>query len=153
MLWAIVNFLLFVALLIRFLRAPVRDYFRARGDRLAEGLAAGARARAEAEALRAAIARDLADLPALRERLRADLLATAEREREQLLERGRLAADRIRADARVLAEQEFAAARTALRDDLIEDAVRQASALLHQALTPGDQQRLVRDFIASARAA
>ena len=40
MLWAIVNFLLFVALLIRFLRAPVRDYFRARGDRLAEGLAA-----------------------------------------------------------------------------------------------------------------
>jgi len=142
MLWAIVNFLLFVALLIRFLRAPVRDYFRARGDRLAEGLAAGARAREEAEALRAAIARDL-----------ADLLATAEREREQLLERGRLAADRIRADARVLAEQEFAAARTALRDDLIEDAVRQASALLHQALTPGDQQRLVRDFIASARAA
>src|SRR5438067_1027475 len=86
-------------------------------------------------------------------RLVADLLATAEREREQLLERGRLAADRIRADARVLAEQEFAAARTALRDDLIEDAVRQASALLHQALTPGDQQRLVRDFIASARAA
>ena len=153
MLWAAVNFLLFVALLVRFLRVPIRDYFRARSERLTEGLAAGARARERAEALRATIARDLADLPALRQRLRADLLAAAEREREQLIERGRQAADRIRADARVLAEQEFAAARNALRDELIEDAVRQASALLRQALKPGDQQRLLRDFIASARAA
>jgi len=153
MLWAAVNFLLFVALLVRFLRVPIRDYFRARSERLTEGLAAGARARERAEALRATIARDLADLPALRQRLRADLLAAAEREREQLIERGRQAADRIRADARLLAEQEFAAARNALRDELIEDAVRQASALLRQALKPGDQQRLLRDFIASARAA
>ena len=153
MLWAAVNFLLFVALLVRFLRVPIRDYFRARSERLTEGLAAGARARERAEALRATIARDLADLPALRQRLRADLLAAAEREREQLIERGRQAADRIRADARLLAEQEFAAARNALRDELIEDAVRQASALLRQALKPGDQQRLLRDFIAAARAA
>jgi len=153
MLWAAVNFLLFVALLVRFLRVPIRDHFRARSERLTEGLAAGARARAQAEALRATIARDLADLPALRQRLRADLLAAAEREREQLIARGRQAADRIRADARVLAEQEFVAARNALRDELIEDAVRQASALLRQALKPGDQQRLLRDFIAAARAA
>ena len=153
MLWAAVNFLLFVALLVRFLRVPIRDYFRARSERLTEGLAAGARARERAEALRATIARDLADLPALRQRLRADLLAAAEREREQLIARGRQAADRIRADARVLAEQEFVAARNALRDELIEDAVRQASALLRQALKPGDQQRLLRDFIAAARAA
>ena len=153
MLWAAINFLLFVALLIRFLRAPVRDYFRTRGERLTEALAAGARAREKAKALRAAIARDLADLPALRERLRADLLAAAERERSRLIERGREAADRIRADARVLAEQEFVAARRALRNELIDDAVRQATALLRQALTPGDQERLVRDFIQSARAA
>ena len=153
MLWAVLNFLLFVALLVRFLRAPIRDYFRTRGDRLTEALAAGARAREKAEALRAAIARDLADLPALRERLRADLLAAAEREREHLIERGREAARRIRADARVLAEQEFVAARKALRSELIEEAVRQATALLRRALTPGDQERLVRDFIESARAA
>ena len=69
MLWAVLNFLLFVALLVHFLRAPIRDYFRTRGERLIEALAAGARARQKAEALRAAIARDLADLPALRERL------------------------------------------------------------------------------------
>ena len=153
MLWATINFVLFVVLLVRFLRTPVRDYFRVRGERLADGLAAGARAREQAESLRAAIARDLAELPRAREQMRADLLATAERERDDLIARGRQAAERIRADARVLAEQEFAAARDALRNELIEDAVRRASALLHQALTPRDQERLVGDFIAAARAA
>src|SRR2546428_10981047 len=138
MLWAAVNFLLVVALLVRFLRGRMRDYFRARSERLTDGLAAGARARAQAEALRATIARDLADLPALRQRLRADLLAAAEREREQLIARGRQAADRIRADARVLAEQAFVAARNAPRDQLIDDAARQASAVLPQAVSPRD---------------
>jgi len=152
MLWAVLNFLLFVALLVHFLRAPIRDYFRTRGERLIEALAAGARARQKAEALRAAIARDLADLPALRERLRADLLAAAAREREHLVARGRDAAERILADARVLAEQEFVVARKALRNELIEEAVRQATALLRQTLTPRDQERMVRDFIESARA-
>ena len=73
-------------------------------------------------------------------------------EREHLVARGRDAAERIRADARVLAEQEFVVARKALRNELIEEAVRQATALLRQTLTPRDQARMVRDFIESARA-
>ena len=153
MLWATINFLLFVALLVHYLRAPLRDHFRVRSERLVEALAAGARAREHAEALRATIARDLADLPALRERLRADLRATAERQREQLVTGGRQTAERILADARLLAEQEFATARKAVRVELIGEAVRQSSALLRQTLTPADQERLLHGFIASARAA
>ena len=38
MLWAVLNFLLFVALLVHFLRAPIRDYFRTRGERLIEAV-------------------------------------------------------------------------------------------------------------------
>src|SRR5438132_6253201 len=104
LLWPALNFVIFVALLVRFLRAPAVEYFRARTARLREALQAGARARAEAEALRSAIARDVANLPALRAQLRADLRDTAEREREDLLARGRTAAGRIRGDARLLAE-------------------------------------------------
>ncbi len=65
LLWPTLNFIIFVALLVRFLRAPAVEYFRARTARLREALQAGARARAEAEALRSAIARDVANLPAL----------------------------------------------------------------------------------------
>jgi len=108
--WPALNFVLFVALLVRFLREPIREYFRARGERLGRALEAGAQARAEAEALRAQLARDIADLPALRERLRADLLATAAQEREDLLERARRAAEHIKSDAALVAEQELVAA-------------------------------------------
>src|SRR2546429_194649 len=123
LLWPTLNFVIFVAVLVHFLRAPAVEYFRARTARLREALQTGARARAEAQALRAALARDVENLPALRAQLRADLRATAERECEALLALGRAAAERIRTDARLLAEHEFAAARAALRFEVIEEAL------------------------------
>ena len=78
--------------------------------------------------------------------------ATAERECEALLALGRAAAERIRTDARLLAEHEFAAARAALRSEVIEEAVRQATVLIRQAIRPEDQERFVREFVAGAGA-
>ncbi len=153
LLWPAINFAIFVALLVRFLRAPIREYFRARTARLREALEAGARARAEAEALRAALAQDTRDLPALRERLRADLRATAERGRQTIVDLGREAAVRMRTDARLLAEQEFVAARQAVRAEVIEEAVRHATAIIRDALRPDDQERLVHEFVADAGSA
>jgi len=150
LLWPALNFVLFVALLVRVLREPIRQYFRARGERIREGLEAGARARAEAEALRAQLARDIADLPALREQLRADLLATAQQEREALLERARRAAEHIKSDAGLVAEQELAAALQAVRLEVIDEAVRQATTLLRQAVRPDDQERFVHEFVTRA---
>ena len=152
LLWPVLNFAIFVAVLVRFLRPPALEYFRARAARLREALQAGTRARAEAEALRATLARDVENLPALRSQLRADLRATAERECEALLALGRTAAERIRTDARLLAEHEFAAARAALRAEVIEEAVRQATALIRQAIRPEDQERFVREFVTGAGA-
>ncbi len=152
LLWPALNFAIFVAVLVRFLRPAAVEYFRARAARLREALQAGARAGAEAEALRATLARDVENLPALRAQLRADLRATAEREREALLALGRTAAERMRSDARLLAEHEFAAARAALRAEVIEEAVRQATALIRQAIRPEDQERFVREFVAGAGA-
>jgi F-type H+-transporting ATPase subunit b len=147
LLWPALNFILFVALLVHLLREPIREYFRARGERLRQALEAGARARAEAEALRAQLARDIAELPGLRERLRADLLATARQEREDLLERASRAADHIRGDAALVAEQELVAARQAVRAEVIDEAVRQAISLLRSALRPEDQERFVHEFV------
>ena len=148
--WPAVNFVLFVALLVRFLRGPIREYFRERGERLREALTAGARARAEAEALRAELMRTMAELPALKERLRADLLAMAEQQRDTVLGESRRAAERIRQDAVLAAEQEVAAARQAVRREVIEEAVREATVLLRRALRPEDQERFVREFVVGA---
>jgi F-type H+-transporting ATPase subunit b len=150
--WPAVNFVLFVILLARVMRGPVKEYFRSRGESIRGALAAGARAREEAEALRATIARDVANLPALRQQLRDDLREAAERERDTILASGREAAERIRADARALAENEFGAAREALRAEVIDEAVRQATVIVRTAVRPEDQERFVRDFVAASGA-
>src|SRR3989442_14418959 len=94
--WPVLNFAIFVAVLVRFVRPPAVEYFRARAVRLREALQAGARAPAEAEALRAPLARDVENLPAPRPPLRAGPRATPEREGEALLALGPAAAARHR---------------------------------------------------------
>src|SRR2546427_1336596 len=79
LLWPLLNFAIFVAVLVRFLRPPAVEYFRARAARLREALQAGTRAPAQAEALRATLARDVENLPAPRSPLRAGLRGTPER--------------------------------------------------------------------------
>ncbi len=148
--WPVLNFVIFVGILVHYLRGPIREYFRERTARLREALAAGSRARSEAEALRATLARELEALPALRTRLRADLRATAERERETILATARQAAERIRNDAKLVADHELEAARDALRAEVIDEAVRQATAMVREALRAEDHQRLVREFVREA---
>ena len=153
LLFPAINFAIFAYVAVRVLAGTMGEYFRDRTDRLRAELEAGARARQEADRLRAAIDRDLADLPAQRDRLKADLLATAEEARASLLAQGREAAERIRAGARLVAEQEVQAARRAVRAEVVEEAIRQAIPLVRAALTPDDQARFVREFVDSARPA
>jgi F-type H+-transporting ATPase subunit b len=144
------NFALFAALLVWKLRGPIVEYFRDRTERIRDALAAGTRARAEAAALEAEIARDLAALPALSERIRSDLRSAAEGERDQLVAQGHRTAERLRADAKLLADQEALAAMREVRREVAEEAVREATALVRGALGPDDQQRFVREFVQSA---
>jgi F-type H+-transporting ATPase subunit b len=152
LLFPAINFILFAWLLNRALAGPVREFFRERAERLREELAAGDRARRDAEALRAQLARELAELPATREQLKADLLATAERERDQLLAMAKQNAERIRNDARLLADQEVAAARRMLRDEVVEGAVAKASDLVRGSSQADDQKRYVDEFVRGAGA-
>src|SRR5947199_8218828 len=89
LLWPALNFVIFVALLVRFLRAPAVEYFRARAARLREALQAGARARARAQALRATLARGGESLPPLAAQPRADFRAPGDRARAGPPARGR----------------------------------------------------------------
>jgi len=151
LLFPAINFTIFVFVLVRFLAGPIREYFRERTERLRDGLEAGKRAQREAEELRAQIARDMEALPGMQERLRADLLATAEDARARLVSQGREAAERIRADARLVADQEAESARRAVRSEIVDEAIRQATALVHDAVKADDQSRFVRDFVESVR--
>lgn len=150
LLYPIINFVLFTALLWWRLPGPVWEFFRQRTARLREALEAGRRALAEAEETRTALERDVKELPGTIAQLRADIRAAGEREHANLVEAARRAADRIRVDARFLADHEVAAARQTLRTEVVEEAIRQATMLIRAAIRSEDQERLVGDFVQSA---
>jgi F0F1-type ATP synthase membrane subunit b/b' len=153
LLFPAINFAIFAYVLVRFLAGPIREFFRERTDRLRGGLLAGRRAQQRARDLQAQLDKDVRELPALLERLKADLLATAEETRAALLAQGRQAAERIRIDASLVAEQEAHAAERAVRAEIVEEAIRQATTMIRDAVTPNDQTRFVRDFVETARQA
>lgn len=148
-----INFLLFALLVSRYLGGPIREFFRARTERLRDALSAGAKARAEAAALRAEIQRDLDALPARQAQLKADMRETAMRERDALLDQARRMATRLRDDARQLAEQETAAAGRAVRAEVGDEAIRRAIEIVRGAIGGEDHERFVREFVSSARPA
>jgi F-type H+-transporting ATPase subunit b len=147
-----VNFTLFAALIVYTVRGPVSDFFRDRTATIRAALEAGAKAKRDAEALRAQLERDTADLPGLRASMVAELRDTAERERTLVLEKARQTAERIRLDAKLAGEQEAAAARSDLRELTVQRAVAEATRLVREAITADDQVRAVDEFVQSAEA-
>ena len=145
-----VNFTLFAVGLVYAIRGPIRTFFGERTSRIRAALEAGARAKREAEALKAQLERDTADLPNVRARLVAEMRETAERERALLMEKARATAERIRLDAKIAAEQEAEGARAALRKATVEQALGEAIRLVRETISPQDQARAVDEFVQAA---
>ena len=75
----------------------------------------------------------------------------AQAERERTLERARLSAERIREEARRVADNEIVRARQVLRDEAAELATSIAAEFLRERITPEDDARLLADFVDRAR--
>lgn len=146
-----VNFTLFAGLMVYALTGPVREYFRDRTAKIRAALEAGAKAKRDAESLRAQLERDTADLPRIRASLVAEMRDTAERQRSLLMQEAHEMVERIRVDAKVTAEQEASAARNELRELIVQKVIDDAARLVREAITADDQRRFVDEFVQSAR--
>ncbi len=114
---------------------------------------------AEADEIRRTAAAMLADIEARRaglrgagDRLLREIRAEAEREREHLLEAARQGAERIRHDARLLAEQEGNRAARLIRENVAAQVIAQVVAELREQLTRDDEERFAREFVAEVEA-
>ncbi|MET0153970.1 MAG: ATP synthase F0 subunit B [Candidatus Binatia bacterium] len=111
---------------------------------------------AEADEVRRTAAAMLADIEARRaglnetaDRLVREIRAEAEREREHLLEAARRGAERIRDDARLLAEQEGNRAARLIREEVAARVIAEVVAKLQEQLTRDDEERFSREFVAA----
>ena len=147
LLFPLINFLIFLFLIYKFVLPLARDYFNKRRADIAAAVSEGEEAKRKGEALlaeyRSRLARLGDELGSIRDALRAD----GEREKAKLLAETAETAERIKADADFLADQEVRLARQELRKEIVESAERTAEGLLRENLTDADQKRIVNEFV------
>jgi len=151
LLFNLINFLIFAWLIRRYGWPVIRDYVRVRHDRIVAELDAAAKARADAEQLKAQWEARLAALDEEIKKIRADAAADVARERDLILAAAHKTAEAIRNDARRTAEQEVRRAEADLRQTVAREAVTVATQLVRERLTPADQDRFVNEFLAQVK--
>jgi len=138
LIWRVVNLAMLLAVLFVFARKPVQAFFQDRRERIQGEIQSAAQLRKEAEQRYAKWQRQLVDLDAELERVRATARERTEAERERIL-----------ADARAVAvEQELRRAREQLRDEASALSIQLASELLQAQVTDTDRDRLIDEFTA-----
>ncbi len=145
--WQIISFVLLLFLLTRFLRAPVRIFLKKRQEGIKNSLEQSAKKEEESqkqfenwEDKFNLLRQEVADL-------HQKIFQEGEVERKRIIERAEEEGDRIRQHARVVAEQEVKKARSILRKEMVDLSVELAEKLLKEATQPGDQGRLVREYV------
>lgn len=149
----VINFLIFLYLVKRFLLPVIKDHLRSRRDEIVAALKEADEARRRAEAMvrdyRGRVARIEDEKRKIREELRTD----GEREKVKLLRETTELASRIKADAGFLAEQEVKLARQRVREEIARQAEVAAAQVIERHLTSSDQKRLVEEFLSGVASA
>lgn len=143
----VVNFLILIALLSKFLFKPLTKFLADRAAGIEQSLAEAKAARdavAKAEeARKAQILATQREAAALREQVQREV----EAERQRLLQASREETQRMLAEARAAIEAETKRARGALREEAVGLSLAVAERLLGRALTGEDQKRLAEHYV------
>jgi F-type H+-transporting ATPase subunit b len=137
---------LLLGIIAYYARTPLSNFLKDRSDEIRRRIEAAESALADARAESRELSARVARLAAENEDLVRQAAEQAEVERANALERARQAAERIREESKLAADQEIARARRELRDEAAALATRLAGEMLSQAITSDDDKRLVGEF-------
>jgi F-type H+-transporting ATPase subunit b len=143
------NFLIYLAIIIKFGLPPVRSFLKNRRDAVVATMTQASAKKAAAQALVDEYKAKLASLDQLVRSLQATLRDEGERDQAKLVGEANAMAAKINADAGILADQEVKMARQKIREDMAIQAEATARALLQRNLSVDDQNRLADEFIQS----
>ena len=152
-LWAFANFAIYSYLMKRFAWPAIKEYLQDRRDGVLKALEAAARAREQAEQLKAEFELRMQKLQSEAEKARTEILELAQAEASRLIEQAEKTAELIRKDAQLVADQEVARARRSLQEESAELVTRLATEMISTQVTPQDQERFVKEFLSDSREA
>jgi F-type H+-transporting ATPase subunit b len=143
----LINFLIFLYLVKRFLLPLARDYFRSRREEILSAVQGADEEKRQAEERLRDYQKRLSRLASEATEIQAASRAEGERQRAKLIAEARDLAAKIKADAGFLADQEAKIARQQVQAEIARLAQEAAQKVLQRHLTPGDQKRLVEEFL------
>jgi len=145
--WAIINFLVILAVLYKFAYNPVMKFLDNRSQEIADNIAAAERNRSESEALLKEYQEKIAQASKEAQEIIARANKFSEEERNRILAQTRDEAAAMLEKARLEIQRERDEALFALRQEVSTLAVMAAEKILSRNLNKEDNQRLVDDFL------
>lgn len=145
--WHILNFLILVGIIFFAARKGVVATQRKKRETIAASIAEATKLRDEMRAKFEDYDARMRDIDARMTALLEDSRKEAEADRARTVESATALANRIREDAKLIADQEIARAKRELQEEQILQAAELAEQLLKQNVNADDQSRLTQEFL------
>ncbi len=146
-LYRVLNFGIVVAILVYFLRKPIKKAFSGRREEIEKNLNEAKSLKEAAEAKFAEYERKLAQATEEIAEIGAAIRREGELEKQKIIENAKTMAVAIEQDAEKAAEIEVAKARTELQREAVQLAVSVAEELLKKNFTKDDDTRLIDEYM------
>ena len=143
----LVNFLIFLWLIRKFTKAPLRDFLASRRKELVEAMAEATKAKAEADRVKKEYEAKAAGLEEARAELIEEIRGIAESEREHAIQSANEASARLMADVERTADSDLDRARLALRAEAARLATEIATKDIEAKMDPATRSRLLKEFL------
>lgn len=147
----LLNAAILYGVIFRFARKPLADALKNRKSGILRGMNEAKRMRKDAQARLADYESKLEHIEEEIERVTKEMREAAAMERQSVLKEARERRERMERDARLLIEQELAAAREGMKRELVRQALSSATESLKTRLTEDDGRRLADEYLAGLK--
>jgi len=143
----LVNFAIIAAVVIYFMRKPVRDFFKNRTVMIAKAMQESKDTRDRAIAALTEMERKIKDLESETKRMIAEAQTRGEKDRQALVEEGKKVAQDVHDQVKLGIEIEVQKAKTALTAEAALLALDLAEGRIKDKIADKDQERIVKEYI------
>jgi len=145
--WRVINFIALMIILVKFGAKPIASGLAGRQQGIKDELEELENRKAEAEKSYREFEAKLATVEKDIDSVVEKAVAQAEVEKAKIIEKAEQAADDIKRTAELAIQNEIMEARRTLKDDVADQAAVMAEALIVKNLTPGDQVKIIEDYL------
>ena len=145
--WRVINFLILVFFLVKFLKEPLSRFFKESARSIREKLQGTEEAYLLAQQELGEVEKQLESLDAETLKLRTTIGEIGEKERDKIIANARQMAEHVLEKARLEAVYSVEQAKSELRRQVIDEAVRTAEDSVRKLINQADQERLVNEYL------